>query len=67
MMQGPFKSILVESMQGLFWVVPDFFVCTEEEQTDKANDMNRSNAIVRRLVQEEVFFIRHILFKAHLI
>jgi len=56
MMQGPFKSILVESMQGLsLLVLPVFFVCTEEEQTDKANDANKTNATMRRPVHEEVF------------
>ena len=46
--------------------MPDFFVCTEEEQTDKANEVNRSNAIVRRLVQEEVFFIRATFYLEHI-
>ena len=53
-------------MQGLFWVVPDFLVCMEEKQTDKANDMNRSNAIVRRLVQEGVFFIHATFYLEHI-
>jgi hypothetical protein len=68
MMQGPFRSILVESMQALFGVLPDFFVCTEEEQTDKANAVNKANATKSGLAQEGVFVFcmaRNILFRAH--
>jgi len=56
MMQGPFKSIFVESIQALlFWALSDFFVCTEEEQNDKATDANTTNTTMNARVRERDF------------
>jgi len=56
MMQGPFKSILVESIQALSLpVLPAFFVCTEDEHTDKAKEVSKANTTVSRPVRGEFF------------
>lgn len=55
MMQGAFKSILVESIQELLSVLSEFFVCTAEEQTDKANDADKISNTVRKPGRGDLF------------